>query len=186
MSKKMADFENIILPLFHGLVRSGLDNQPLIQALVNNCFSSLKGIMPNYSSKITVVEIDEQTAYTLKNEMNLETFSFNIKFDESCTPYKCYEQWFVPDAGGNRITIPVYENRTPAFMLFHYKGIPLIGICLYATSMNTWADMVGLRKSMFKRTDNPSTHFVNTKHAFEESGLFWMNKTVLSSLEKFL
>lgn len=187
MSVKKSQLETKVVPIVQGLMRSGVrtkfsmnsegtsrcDN--FVGAAATEIVSSMYGNEGAAKQhRVVVTTLSSEASQLLKTEASgAKTFSFNILM-EQCENLSCYEIWGVKSAVHGRPAVPVFRGKSPGFCVFVHGGEVLAAVNMYHTNFLSWAERIGLRKSMKSRTSLPSTHYVYVEEAIR-SGLLWFN-----------
>ncbi|MGL4353012.1 MAG: hypothetical protein ACRCTP_03600 [Aeromonas popoffii] len=174
MSVKLSQLEQTVLPIIRGLKSLEV---PFSRKsfLATEIFREIQGrAKANSSNKIFIVEVSQVGADLIFKDANAETFSFNLLFDDQCVGLACYSHVNLGQFSSERPPVQVVSGKTPGFIVYTFQGNPIAAFLMYGSNLNNWAGRIGLYRSMHRRTEHPSSHYVRREWA-EESGLLWIS-----------
>lgn len=173
MSVKLSQLEQTVLPIIRGLKTLEVPASRK-SCIATEIFREIQGCKPNNSNKIWIIEVSQVSADLIFKDANAETFSFNLLFDDQSVGMACYGHVNHGQFSSERPQIQVTAGKAPGFIVYTYLGNPIAAFLVYGSNLNNWAGRIGLYRSMFRRTDHPSSHYVRREIA-EQSGLLWIS-----------
>lgn len=182
MGKKLSQLESCILPCVRVLApkHNGTAELASLSNTVSSLFCALSCKPEVLANKVQIRQLSSNGLKLLENDLKSRTFSFNIVFGGSNIAEKAWGGWVnkqSPKSRSERPILAVVDGETVGYVVYLYNNVPVLAVMSYSKNFNSWADRIGLRKTMKPSTSDPSTHFVFWDKAFE-SGLVWVSPLI--------